>query len=188
LAVCAAQQRAELARHDFWQLAGFLPDINGRGRKGFEAGPGLQVNVPIFHQNQGAIALANADVERLRRQYVNRCDLAALEVRQAYTQLLQARDTLAIWRDEIVPQASEASTAAQKALEEDGVSLLLVLETTRQLLTSQQRELEAKAQLRQAIAELERSVGRRLFPDAFAENTRVEELPGPRTEAEEQQP
>ena len=29
-----------------------LPDINGRGAKGFEAGPGLRMALPIFHQNQ----------------------------------------------------------------------------------------------------------------------------------------
>ena len=44
-----------------------------------------------------------------------------------------------------------------------GVSLLLVLETTRQLRTARARELEAAAQVRRAVVELERSVGRRLF-------------------------
>jgi cobalt-zinc-cadmium efflux system outer membrane protein len=58
LAVTAAQDRAELARRDIWQLAGILPDINARGFEGFEAGPGLQFSVPLFHQNQGAIAQA----------------------------------------------------------------------------------------------------------------------------------
>jgi cobalt-zinc-cadmium efflux system outer membrane protein len=57
-------------------------------------------------------------------------------------------------------------TSARKALEEDGTSLLLVLETTRQLLAAQQRELEAAAEIQRAVAELERSVGRRVFEEA----------------------
>ena len=163
LAVSAAQDRAELARRDIWQLAGVLPDINARGAKGFEAGPGLSFAVPLFHQNQGAIARAEADAERLQRQYVNRRDLAALEVNQAYIQLQQANQDLEIWRNQILPQASAAVSSSQVALQENGVSLLLVLETTRQFLSAQQREREADAQLRRAIAELERSVGRRLI-------------------------
>jgi len=162
LAVSAARQRADLARRDLWQLSGTLPDINGRGAKGFEAGPGLQMTLPIFHQNQGAVARAEADAERLRRQYVKLRDTIAWEVRQAHIQLCQARQDLAIWRDEVVPQAQVASTSARRALQEDGVSLLLVLETTRQRFTARQRELEAAAQVRRAMAELDRSVGRRL--------------------------
>ena len=188
LAVGAAEERAELARRDTWQLMGLLPDINSRGRKGFEAGPGLQFTVPIFHRNQGAIARAEADAERLRRHYVNRRDLAALEVNQAYIQLLQAEKDLEIWRDKILPQASEAVASSQKALEENTVSMLLVLETTRQLLTAQQREREADAQLRRAIAELERSVGRRLFDFATNDSTTAEIPPAPHEEVKEDTP
>ena len=166
LAVIAANTRAEVARRDIWQLSAFLPDINSRGREGFEAGPGLLMNVPVLHQNQGAVARAYADAERLRRQHVNRKDSAAMEVRQAYAQVLQAEQDLKVWRDRILPQAREALTAAEAALAEDSVSLLLMLETTRQFLTAQQRELDAKAQFRRAVAELERSVGRRLFGSA----------------------
>lgn len=162
LACCAAEQRADLARHDIWKLGGILPDINGSGKKGFEAGPGLQLAVPIFHQNQGAVARALADVERLNRQYVKSCDLAALEVKQAHTQLLQARRDHEIWRQRVVPQAEAAVRSAQEALKEDGVSLMVVLETTRQLLTARGRELDSAAQCHRALAELERSVGSRL--------------------------
>lgn len=179
LAVSAAEYRAELARRDIWQLVGVLPDINARGLKGFEAGPGLNFTVPLFHQNQGAIARADADAERLRRQYVNRRDLAALEVNQAYIQVLQARQDLSIWRNQILPQASSAVTSSRAALEESAVSLLLVLETTRQFLNAQQREREADAQLRRAIAELERSVGRRLIDAAVNHPMRGEALPVP---------
>lgn len=179
LAICAAQERVNLARRDIWKLFGVLPDINARGRKGFEAGPGLQFALPLFHQNQGEIAQAAAQVDRLRRQYARQRDLAAWEVQQAYVQLVRARQELAIWRDQVVPQAQRAARSAQLALEEDGVSLLLVLETTRQLLTANQRELEAGAQLRRAFAELERSVGGRLADRLSEPPAAVEVLPLP---------
>jgi len=174
MAVSAAEERAALASRDIWQLNGFLPDINARGVKGFEAGPGLRFSVPVFHQNQGAIAQAEADAERLRRQYVNRRDLAVWEVRQAHTQLLQATTDLNIWRDQVLPQAGDAVNSSRLALQENSVSLLLVLETTRQLLNAQQREREADAQVRRAIAELERSVGHRLIDHYRSVNASAE--------------
>ncbi|NNE01469.1 MAG: TolC family protein [Pirellulaceae bacterium] len=162
LAVRAANHRQDLARKDIWRLSGLLPDINSRGRNGFEAGPGFQFNLPIFHQNQGAAARACAQAEQLKRRFANQRDLVSMEVRQAFLQLQQAEQDLAIWRDSIVPQADAAVQSAQQALRENGVSSLLVLETTRQLLNARQRLLDADAQFRRAIAELERSTGRRL--------------------------
>ncbi len=178
LAVAAADRRARLARFDYLNIRGILPDINSDGEKGFEAGPGAQLNIPLFHQNQGARARAEALVEQQRRNYVTRRDAIALEVQQAYTQYEQAREDLQTWREQIVPETQAAFTRAQKALEEDRVSLLLVLETTRQLLTAHDRELAVAADLQRAVAELERSVGRRLF-DAAPREPDDEELPLP---------
>lgn len=162
LAIESASEVAWLRQVDYLNVVGILPDINGEGQKGFEAGPGLQMLIPIFHQNQGARARALAELERFQRQYVNLCDTVAMEVRQSHARLVQSQERLRVWRDEVLPQARTAVEASRKALEEDGISLLLVLENTRQLLTAQQRELEVAAEVRRAIAELERSVGRRL--------------------------
>ena len=180
LACSAAQQRADLAHRDIWKLAGILPDINSRGKKGFEAGPGVQFTLPIFHQNQGAIARAQADVKRFNLQYVQRCDLAALEVKQAHTRLQQAREERELWRSRAIPQAEAAVQSVQGALKEDGVSLLLVLDTTRQLLAAKGRELDAAAECRRALAELERSVGRRLTDAPDIQPTEVQIFSAPR--------
>ncbi|MFH1266739.1 MAG: TolC family protein [Planctomycetota bacterium] len=183
MAVAAACERERLAHYDYLNFSGILPDINSKGQNGFEAGPGLRMMLPIFHQNQGAIARAEAEVERLRRQYARLRDTASLEVRQAHTRLLQARQDLEIWRGRVVPQAEVAVATARKALEEEGVSLLFVLDTTRQLLDARQRELQAATDVHHAIAELERSVGRRLVDepaiDESAEPTVAPEPPLP---------
>ncbi len=165
LAVGAAQQRAELARRSIWNLNAILPDINARGSKGFEAGPGLQFTVPLLHQNQGEQLQSAAEAERLSRQFVNLRAMAAQEVRQAHIQLQQAADDLDLWH-EVIPQAESAVAAARNAMREDAVSLLVVLETVRQLMDAQRRECDADAQFRRAVAELERSVGHRVMGTA----------------------
>ena len=175
LALSAATERARLTRYDYLNIRGILPDINADGDKGFEAGPGLRLAIPILNQNQGATARASADVERIRRKCVKLQDQIGLQVRQAHTNLRRAQEDLHIWREQIVPQAELAMASARHALQEDGVSLLLVLETTRQLVSAQQRELEAAAEVHRAIAELERSVGRRLIAEQSADET-VEEV------------
>jgi cobalt-zinc-cadmium efflux system outer membrane protein len=168
LGVAAACERARLARCDYLGISAILPDINAKGDRGFEAGPGLGLKIPIFNQNQGVIAREEAEAQRLRRQYARLQDDAALEVRQAYTRLVQAQQTAWIWREQVVPEATAAVAAASRALEEDGVSLVLVLETTRQLLDARWRELAALADVHRAVAELERGVGRRVFIEPAA--------------------
>ena len=163
LALESAARRAQLARRSVLRVAGILPDINGRGKKGFEAGPGVNFTVPLFHQNQGAIARAEAEVQRARRQYQALREATTTEVRQAHTRLVQAREKRQNWVDDILPAVEDAVDKSEKAFLGGDTSYLLVLETTRQLRTAQLQRAEAVAELHRAAAELERSVGRRLF-------------------------
>ncbi len=163
LAVEAASQRAALARYDYFQLAATLPDVNGRGKKGFEAGPGLKFTVPIFHQNQGAIARADAEVERARRHYAALANQAILEIEEAHARFVEADGALGRWDATIVPAAEEAVARSEKAYRDGGVTLLLVLENSRQAVAARTRRTEAQAERRRAAAELERAVARRLF-------------------------
>jgi cobalt-zinc-cadmium efflux system outer membrane protein len=173
----AAEQRVVVARREVLQISAILPDANSRGEKGFEAGPGLDLTIPIFHQNQGAIARAEAEVDKADRHYTTLCDTIALEVRQAYTRYFQAREALQTWDDEIVPSVEEAIARAEKAYLGGGTSLLLMLETSRQLLDSQVQRAEAAAARRRAAAQLERSVGWRVFETPTAALAAGEESP-----------
>src|SRR5262249_50563771 len=60
------------------------------------------------------------------------------------------------------PAVEDAIRAAEKSYQEGGASLVLVLETTRQLLDTRARDVLLQADARRAWAELERGVGRRL--------------------------
>ena len=63
----AAAQRARWERSR-GHLLGIL-DANGQGDEGFELGPGVGLDVPLFSRNQGGIGRADAEVERASRQY-----------------------------------------------------------------------------------------------------------------------
>ncbi|MEX2118518.1 MAG: TolC family protein [Pirellulales bacterium] len=179
LAIEAAGERARLARHDYLRVIGVLPDANGTGLKGFEAGPGVQFTVPIFNRNQGAIARAEAEVERSRRQYRVLSQAIAVDVRQSHARLRQASEDLLAWTNQLLPASASASEQAQKAYESGGVSLLLVLETSRQVLSARSRRIELAAEVRRAAAELERAVGRRLFQSPTEATRQPESLPPP---------
>jgi len=173
----AARHRARLARHDYLGISAMLPDANGKGEKGFEAGPGLRFTIPVFHQNQGAIARADAEVDRAERHCRTLGETIAMEVRGACTRLAQAREELRTWEEAIVPTVEEAVFQSERAYEGGGASLLLTLETSRRLLDSELRQAEASAELGRALAELERSVGRRVFDTPSAAGAAVEQLP-----------
>ena len=155
--------RASLARVDWLNLS-FVADANERGSKGFEAGPGFRFTLPIFNQNQGAIARADAEVERADRRGGRLTD--RVDPRRARGRTLryrQARDDLAAWRT----RRPAGAGARRYGLARAGVRAgqtpqVQVLDTNRQLLDARGREAQAAADARRAWAELERSVGRRL--------------------------
>jgi len=161
ITVDAACGRAGLAQLEYLSVAGVI-DANGDGEKGFEAGPGLLLTLPIFHRNDGGIARAEADIERSMSHLDTVRSRVALEVREAHARYAQAREQVAIWREQILPPADEALRQAEMAFANGDAPLLIVLETTRQLLDARARTVEAEANLRRAWAELERSAGQRL--------------------------
>jgi cobalt-zinc-cadmium efflux system outer membrane protein len=161
LGVEAAERRIRVARCDY-VLFGGIVDANDRGDRGFEVGPGFRVILPLFNWNQGAIARAEAERDRAVLQQRTVHDRVVLEVREAHLRWRQAREDLDVWQARIRPVAETAIQNAEKAYQEGEAALVLVLDTTRQLLDARLREAQLRADLRRAHAELERSVGRRL--------------------------
>ena len=162
IAIEAAGERAGLAQYQFMNLDAIY-DANGRGRRGsFESGPGLRFSIPIFNRNQGGIAIADAQWEQAVRQYVTVRDQVTLDVRNAHTQLVQASENLNAVRSEILPTLREAEELARRNYENGGTPYFLVLQTTGQYLDARLRESQLAADLRRAIAELDRSVGHRV--------------------------
>lgn len=161
LAIEAACEREGLARNQFMNLDAVY-DANGSGSRGFESGAGLRFTIPIFNRNQGGIAIAEAQLGGMARRYVAVRDQVALDVRTAHTQLEQAQQNLELVRDEILPALQQAQVLARKNYENGGAPYFLVLQTTSQYLDARMRELQLEADMRRAVAGLERGVGMRL--------------------------
>lgn len=161
IAVETAGERAGLARNQFMNLEAVY-DANGSGSRGFESGPGLRMTLPIFNHNQGGIAIADARWQQAARQYVAVRDRIVLDVRTSHTQLAQARENLATLRTEILPTLRTAEELARRNFQNGGATYLVVLQTTSQYIDARLRELELKADIRRAIAELDRAVGHRV--------------------------
>jgi cobalt-zinc-cadmium efflux system outer membrane protein len=188
LAMEAACQRAGLEHWQILRLSGVL-DANEEGEDGFEIGPGLEVELPIFNRNQDGVARARAEIERaVCRQHAVRSRIRR-EVREAHRRYVQAQELLDTTRNRVLPEVRRTMGRAEKAYAAGEASYLLVLETMRQRLDSETSEAEAIAALRRAQAELERSVGSRLnqYPKATDEadnDSKVEpaalDVPAPR--------
>jgi cobalt-zinc-cadmium efflux system outer membrane protein len=161
IAISAAGKRAKWERSRILSITGIL-DANAKGSKGFEAGPGFTVELPIFNRNKGGISRAEAEIERAARQYVVVRHRIALEVSEAYRQLLEARQSLDSWRSQVLPRIEEDIRLSEKAYDAGEVPYLFVLETSRRLTDARLREAEASAAIKRAVAQLERAVGRKI--------------------------
>jgi cobalt-zinc-cadmium efflux system outer membrane protein len=159
LAMESAGKRAGWERSKVFALSGML-DANSRGKEGFEAGPGVGLNLPLFDVNQGGRARAWAEMDVAARRYVVVQQKIVLEVREAHTRLAQADESLRTWVDGVLPALVVARKGAENSLAAGEVSPLIVLEASRDLFDARRREAELIADVRRARAQLERAVGK----------------------------
>jgi cobalt-zinc-cadmium efflux system outer membrane protein len=159
--VAAAAERVEVARWQFLRVD-VGADGNSRGLKGFEAGPAMRLDVPIFNRNEGGVLRAEAEWARAAHNRDAVRNQIVQEVRAAAAQALQAAENLETLENRVAPSLQEALTLAQNAYEDGGASYLLVLQTATGYLDVRGRILDQTAALRRAWAELERGVGRRI--------------------------
>jgi len=159
----AAGERAGLARWEFLRTSALL-DANGEGKEGFEAGPGLDVVLPVFDWNQGGRSRAAAELEHAALHYAAVRSTVVLEVRRALTAYRQAFEEYTQWRDRLLPSFEAALARADKAFRSGDSSRRPVLEWREKVITAERDTARREAELRKAEAQLERSVGARLDP------------------------
>ena len=155
----ATAQRARWESSRVFTLIGIL-DANGSGREGFELGPGIGGDVPIFSRNQGAIGRAEADIERASRQYAAVRAQVVADVRSSSVRVQQAQQAIAAWRDDIVPSLAIEQRQAESAYQAGEIPLFTLLDVSRRLVDGRTRLLDAEADLQRATIALERSIGR----------------------------
>lgn len=159
LAIEAAGARARWERSRVFTLIGIL-DANGKGSEGFEMGPGINVDIPFFNRNQGAVARATAEIERASRLYSATRMQVITDVRSADARVSQARQALETWTDDIVPSLETEQRQSESAYAAGEIPLFTVLDVSRRLVDGRMRQLDAEADLFRARIALDRAIGR----------------------------
>jgi len=163
-AIAAAEARLKFAKLGWVRLLG-IGDATS-GQNGHEFAPALRFTVPIFNRNQGGIARAEAELEKVQLNRQTVANQIILDVRRAHLQYRQTLAELEVLLTKVRPEVETAIRRAQAAYSEGNVAIFVVLEITRQLLDSYLREAQLHGDLRRFWAELERSVGKKLAPTA----------------------
>lgn len=125
------------------------------------AGPGLQMELPLFNRNQGQIARADAEVTQAAWRYAALRDRVELEVRDALARLEQANAAAHQLNIQVKPALEQSIEQTVTIYKNGDASYLNVLESTRVRFDVLLRELDAEAAVARAFAELERAVGKR---------------------------
>ena len=141
-------------------------DANGQGTEGFEQGPGIDISLPIFNNNQGGRARAGAELQRAAALYAAVQQRAAAELRESSALFEQARVAKASWRDAVVTPLQQNVAGAEQSFAAGEVSYLFVLENSRRVIDARVREREIDAELQRAQARIERAMGRACGPAA----------------------
>ncbi len=160
LAIEVAAKRAKWQRSRIGALAALLNFKQGAGVP-FAVRPGAFLDLPVFNRNQGGIARADAEVERATWQYLSVRQRIAGEVIEALNQYRQARQSLTLWRSEVMPQTAENARLSERAFNRGDQSYLFVLDAMRRVVDVSVREAELKTDVRRAAVQLDRAAGQK---------------------------
>jgi cobalt-zinc-cadmium efflux system outer membrane protein len=160
LAVEAAGRRVGLERARIFQ--GLLRVDGQLDANGFHPSLGFhQIELPIFNWNPGGRGRAKAELQRALWRYSALRQQIVAEVATAELQARQAEQSLARW-DEQLQTLTNAAAAASSSYRAGNDSYVVVLDANRRLQDARLREIDLRADLRRALAQLDRSVGRRI--------------------------
>jgi cobalt-zinc-cadmium efflux system outer membrane protein len=174
----ALSERAELRRLQFsvereHMLARqasltYLPDIElGLARHtlvGEQASWDVTVSLPVplffWQPKKGEIAEAQANIAAAERDLEHLRASIALEVEEAYRNVLTAREQIALFEGQILKQAQEAYEMFAFSYQEGEIGGLELIAARRSLLQARQSYAEALYNSNVAFAALDRAVGR----------------------------
>lgn len=161
----AAGARLGLERSVVGAIIAIL-DANAKGSQGFEMGPGVEAELPMFDRNRAGVMRARAELDRATAAYRVVTGQAVRDVRDAHAALEASFAARTAWRDRIRPEIERHVAMSRKAFSEEDIPYLTVLEHTRRLIDARLRESESAADVARAIARLEQGVGRACSPAA----------------------
>jgi cobalt-zinc-cadmium efflux system outer membrane protein len=162
LSIQAAGEQLGLEEQSIWKISATL-DMNGKGKEGFEAGPGVLLEIPIFNTNQGGQARARALMEQAMLHYISVQRNIANEIKSARDRFQQANRSYQNWLNQILPTLEETLRLARSAYGAGEISYLGVLEANRKLIENRVQITKVVSELRTSACDLDRGIGRTRF-------------------------
>jgi cobalt-zinc-cadmium efflux system outer membrane protein len=125
-------------------------------------GPALDLELPIFDQNQAQVAKALHEYNQRLAEYDQRAQQVIRGVRQALVRCRQARDQVELYRGTILDEVRRNLDLARQTYTAGQEDLTILLETQEDVIMTRMKTLEYLRDALLSRAELEREVGGRL--------------------------
>lgn len=125
----------------------------------FIIGPSWGLELPLFHQNQAAIARARNARQQAEKMGEQVRIASMQEVRSAGDRMTTAWRIVRAYREQFVPLAQRNLDLAQQSYKAGRASFPSVLESQRFFLETRRRLIEAMLAAAETVPELERAVG-----------------------------
>jgi len=157
----AAESELELERRSLLRSAGAGVGFEAEG-SARAIGPGVELQIPIFDQNQAQIAKAAFRLGQARRRLEGLTTAAMQEVRGAHARYSLSQDTVRLFQEELLPLRESSLDLAREAFAAGKTGFLSVLEAQEQLLTARRDFVGHLETLVRAIPDLEAACGQPL--------------------------
>jgi cobalt-zinc-cadmium efflux system outer membrane protein len=144
-----------------------VPDIQTRGERRseknqgieFMIGPNISVTLPIFDQNQAQIAKATYAQVQAVKSYEDLFLGIAQDIRTAVDRSKTFWGNVALYHDELLPQAERNLEFTEAAYQAGTVGVLTLLESQRSLLETRRGHVQVWADAAASLSDLERAAG-----------------------------
>jgi len=158
---------ADFARASIAAGAPTVPEIESHAQRrqdrsqqiDWKLGPTLSMTLPLFDQNQARIAKALYRHDQAMRLYEDLYLNIAHEIRIHHDRVATARQNVAFYRDELLPQAQQNLDFATAAFEAGRSPILALLEAQRALLETRRGHLDVWSAAAIAAVDLEQTIG-----------------------------
>jgi cobalt-zinc-cadmium efflux system outer membrane protein len=151
-------------------------ELEGRGSE-YEVGPGLDLELPLFDQNQAQVSIAEMRRQQADASFENLRLSAHQQVRAALVRLTTTFQTARSYEEEILPLRESSLDLARRSFTAGKTGFLNVLAAQRQLISARREAASWAESSALMVFSLEAACGRPL-KDLMGDQEPVGELPG----------
>ncbi|MEW5758870.1 MAG: TolC family protein [Candidatus Omnitrophota bacterium] len=123
---------------------------------------GVTIPLWFFQKQVFGVKEMKAELEMLKAESKAKENLILFEVQNSYSRILAAKKIIELFEVAFIPQAEQALAAALKAYETEKLDFLSLLDSQRMIIDFKLEHYKAILELRIALADLEKAVGKDL--------------------------